>query len=367
MDFSGIRNVFELAATIENPLNLSIGQPDFAVEESLKTVASQAIFADQNAYAPTAGLPEMRQALRKYISARYAYQPDDFIVTSGVSGGLSLAMLALLQDGDEILLPDPGFVSYKQLAILSGSKPVFYDLYPDWRINIEVLEALVTSRTRVLLVNSPGNPTGAVLSRQEMTDLADFAARHNLVLISDEIYDDFLYEKGELPSFGSLYQKTLVLNGFSKSQAMTGWRLGWATGPAELINAMAKIQQFTFVCAPPPFQKAAVKALESGTLRAGGHLAEYAAKRDLLCELLKDNFEFNLPAGAFYLFPRVPWGSGSQFAEQAIRNRVLCIGGGVFSERDTHFRLSFAAPEAVIREGAVILCQLARRGPDSSK
>jgi aspartate aminotransferase/aminotransferase len=363
MDFSGIRKVFDLASKIEDPLNLSIGQPHFDVPDGLKKVAVEALAAGRNKYAPTVGIPELRQALTAHLEARYALEPEGVLVTAGVSGGLSLAMLALLEPGDEVLVPDPYFVSYKQLVLMSGATPVFYDVYPDWRPDAAKIEPLITGNTKVLLVNSPGNPTGAVVAEEDLRALAELAAKHDLTVISDEIYDDFFYDCDPAPSFASLYSRTLVLNGFSKSQAMTGWRVGWAAGPAEIIGAMAKMQQFTFVTVPQPFQLAAAEALRAGGPPAAGHLADYRAKRDLMYELLAPTFSLKRPAGAFYAFPQAPWGTAEEFVTRAIGSRVLAIPGSVFSERDTHFRLSFAAPDEVIREGCAVLCELAERGP----
>ncbi|MHC4916008.1 MAG: pyridoxal phosphate-dependent aminotransferase, partial [Planctomycetota bacterium] len=175
MDFSGIRKVFELAREVESPLNLSIGQPDFDVDEALKGAAVEAIRAGRNKYAPTVGLPELRDALRRQISGRYGFEPEELLVTAGVSGGLSLAMLALVEPGDEVLVPDPYFVSYKQLTHLAGGTPVFYDVYPDWRIDPQRVAALVTPRTKLLLVNSPSNPTGGIIPEADLRALAAVA------------------------------------------------------------------------------------------------------------------------------------------------------------------------------------------------
>ncbi len=364
MDFSGIRKVFDLGTKLENPINLSIGQPDFDVADELKSIAADAIDAGMNKYAPTTGLPPFREALREHIKNRYDHEPEDLLVTSGVSGGLALAMLALLEPGDQVLIPDPYFVSYKQLVHMTGAEPVFYNTYPDWQPDLGKMDRLVTDRTRALVVNSPSNPTGAVLSTAELEALAGFADGHKLTVISDEIYDEFFYEAGAAPSFATLYPQTVVLNGFSKSQAMTGWRVAWASGPEDIIGAMAKIQQFTFVTVPPPFQLAAAHAISSGSPPAAGHLEDYRRRRDLIFDLLRTDFDLQKPAGAFYAFPRAPWGTGEEFVTKAIEHRVLAIPGSVFSERDSHFRLSFAAPEEVIREGAAILCDLAGKKPD---
>lgn len=371
MEASGIRKAFDLGARLENPLNLSIGQPDFDVPEATKKVALAAIKAGRNAYAPSAGLPEMKSALKAHIDRRYGWAPEEVIVTAGVSGGLALAMLATLDPGDEILVPDPYFVSYKQLPAMCGARPVFYDLHPDWKVDAAAVDKLVSPRTKVLLVNSPANPTGAALSEEELRGLAEVARRHDLLVLSDEVYDDFHYDGPAPPTFARLWSKTLVLNGFSKSQAMTGWRVGWAAGPRDLVAEMTKINQFTFVTVPPPFQLAAAAALTPSPLpggegvgvRAAGHLDEYRAKRDLICGKLAGRFEFRRPGGAFYLFPRAPWGTGTEFVAAAIERRVLTIPGNVFSERDTHFRISFAAPDAVLEEAGDILRGLAERGP----
>jgi aspartate/methionine/tyrosine aminotransferase len=391
MEASGIRKAFDLGARLKNPLNLSIGQPDFDVPEETKRVAIEAIKAGRNAYAPSAGLPEARSALQAHIGRRYGWEPEDVIVTAGVSGGLALAMLATLDPGDEILVPDPYFVSYKQLPAVCGARPVFYDVHPDWKVDAGKVEGLVTPRTKVLLVNSPANPTGAALSEEELRGLAEVARRHDLLVLSDEVYDDFYYDGPAPPTFGKLWAKTLVLNGFSKSQAMTGWRVGWAAGPRELVAEMTKINQFTFVTVPPAFQLAAAASLTGRQSAVGGgrkskslppdathrllptahrlptpaagHLDAYRAKRDLICGKLAGRFEFRRPGGAFYLFPKAPWGTGTEFVAAAIEERVLTIPGNVFSERDTHFRISFAAPDAVLEEAGDILARLAERGP----
>jgi len=363
MESSGIRKVFDLAATVKNPLNLSIGQPDFDVPEPWKQVAVEAIRAGRNAYAPTAGIPELRKALAAHLEGRYGWRPEDLVVTAGVSGALALALLATLDPGDEVLVPDPYFVSYKQLPLMCGARPVFYDVYPDWRIDAAAVEKLVTPRTKVLLVNTPANPTGAAVSEAELRALAELARRHDLLVLADEVYDDFLYDGAAPPTFARLWPKTLVTNGFSKSQAMTGWRVGWAAGPRELIAAMTKVQQFTYVTVPPAFQLAAAESLGAGGLPAAGHLDEYRAKRELACAGLAGAFEFTKPGGAFYIFAKAPWGTGTEFATAAVKERVLVIPGCVFSERDTHFRISFAAPDAVLEEACAILCRLAKRGP----
>ena len=358
MDASGIRKVFDLARKIKDPINLSIGQPDFDVPEPLKSAACDAIRSGLNKYTPSAGMPELRKAARDLLCGR-GVGAEDVMVTSGTSGGLTVSFLALLDPGDEVLIPDPYFVSYKQLAHLCGAVAVEYDTYPDFRPRLETLERVATDRARVLVVNSPANPTGVVYAEDEIKALADFARERELVVVSDEVYSLFSYDRPH-GSIGRHYEKTVVLDGFSKSCAMTGWRVGFAAGPGEIINEMIKLQQFTFVCAPAPAQKAALTALSSGIAPRD----DYARKRDMVVELLGGAFEFVRPEGAFYAFIPAPGGKGEEFCKRALEERVLLIPGEVFSSRDTHFRLSFAAGDEKLREGCRILARLACRKED---
>jgi len=352
---SGIRRVFDLAAKIKDPIDLSIGQPDYDVPDDLKRALREAVAAGRNRYAPTVGIAQLREAIAARTCETRGWEPEAVLVTSGVSGALTLAFLALLDPGDEILVPDPYFVSYKQLAHVAGARPVFVDTYPDFRLRPEALERAITPRTRAIMVNSPANPTGALLAREELLAAVKVARRHDLVVVADEIYEDFVYD-GAFATTGGMDDKVLVLSGFSKGHAMTGWRVGFALGPGEIIDAMARLQQFTFVCAPTPAQVAAARAFELDT---APRREEYRAKRDLACELLSERFRFTRPEGAFYLFPEAPGGSGERFCEKAIQSGVLVIPGGVFSERDTHFRISYAASGDTLRRGAEALNRLA--------
>ena len=356
MDASGIRKVFDLAAKLECPLNLSIGQPDFDVPDRAKDAIIHAVQVGKNRYTPSPGIPALRAAIRERCEAQYGFEPEDVMITSGTSGGLTLALLATVDPGDEVLAPDPYFVSYKQLALICGAKPVFYDTYPDFRLRREELEKACTDRVKVLMLNSPSNPTGAVMSEDEVKTACDFARERGLTVISDEIYDPFWYATKPV-SPARFYDNVITLNGWSKSHAMTGWRIGWAAASAEIVNQMTKLQQFTYVCAPAPVQYAALKALDMDMEPV--RLA-YAKKRDLACSILKEGIELTEPEGAFYVFPEAPGGSGLEFVTRAIENNVLVIPGSVFSERDTHFRLSFAAPDEVIEQGCRKLVELAR-------
>jgi len=358
IDASGIRKVFALGASLENPVNFSIGQPDFDVPEALKEEAIKAIRAGQNKYSQTAGDETLKERIAERVSQEYGWENPAVIVVSGVSGGLLLAFMSLVNPGDEVIVPDPYFVMYKHLVGMLGGKCVFVDSYPNFELPVEKIADAITDKTKMIILNSPCNPTGMVYSEQQVKEIAEIAAKKDVLVLTDEIYERFSYD-GECPSIAKYYEKTRVLRGFSKSHAMTGWRLGYVAAPESLkdvIEQMTKIQQYTFVCAPTPFQKAALAALDYDV---SDLVDAYRAKRDLLYDGLKDRFEMVKPGGAFYAFIKAPGTAGAtEFVEKAIKNNVLIIPGNVFSEKDTHFRISYATTDEKIRQGVEILCSL---------
>ena len=356
-DSSGIRKVFDLASQMKDPINLSIGQPDFDVPAELIDVCVDAIRSGKNSYALTQGMPVLREKLQARLDAEYGHADRRVFVSSGTSGGLVLAMLALVNPGDEVIFFDPYFVMYRPLTQLVGGVPVMIDTYPDFRIDLNRVEQAITPRTKMIIVNSPSNPTGVTLTEQELRGLAEIAARHDVVLVSDEIYRSFMYDE-PFRSPAHYNERTVVIDGFSKSHAMTGWRVGFVHGPKEVIDTMVKLQQYTFVCAPQPAQWAAAAGLDVGI---DDQVAAYRNKRNRLMEGLRDDYEFVQPGGAFYLFPRAPWGKGSEFVAEAIRNQLLIIPGNIFSRQDTHFRISYAASDRTIERGIEVLKKLAHR------
>ena len=357
-DSSGIRKIFDLAARLTDPINLSIGQPDFDVPSEVRKAAIDAIENRKNGYALTQGVPPLLEKLKARIDRQYRHADREVFVTCGTSGGLMLAMLALVNPGDEVIVFDPCFVMYDALAGVCGGNPVRIDTYPDFRIPLDRVAAAITPRTKAIIFNSPANPTGVVASREEVRALAELAAERNVALISDEIYREFCYD-APFVSPAEFNPQTIVVDGFSKTYGMPGWRLGFAHGPSAVIREMLKLQQYSFVCAPHPFQLAGAVALD---IDMGPYIAAYRRKRDLVVDGLKGLYELAAPGGAFYCFPRAPWGNATEFVNEAItKHNLLIIPGHVFSQRDSHFRISYAAPDAVIERGLEVLRAMAKK------
>jgi aspartate aminotransferase/aminotransferase len=231
------------------------------------------------------------------------------------------------------------------------------DTYPRFQIDLDRVEAAITPRTKLILFNSPANPTGVVATETEVRGLAEIARRHQIALVSDEIYSRFCYDR-PLLSPATFDDRTIVIDGFSKSHGMTGWRVGYVHGPSEVIDTMVKLQQYSFVCAPQPAQWASVAALDFDVSLL---MAAYRRKRDRIVNGLSDLYEIAFPGGAFYVFPKVPHGTGTEFVARAIDHNLLIIPGHIFSRKDTHFRVSYAAADATIDRGIEILRRLADR------
>ncbi len=357
IEASGIRRAFDLSKKMVDPINLSIGLPDFDVPTPIQEAAIEAIQTGHNAYTLTLGMPDLRVKLRDKIDADLDHSDRDVIVTSGTSGALLLAFCCSVNPGDEVILFDPYFVMYNNLVELAGGTPVLIDTYPDFRIPLERVAAAITPRTKCMLVNSPNNPTGVVASALEMKSLAELCAERGILLVSDEVYRSFCFDE-PFHSPALWNEHVLVVDGFSKSHGMTGWRLGFAHGPGALIQEMAKLQQFSFVCAPAPLQKAVARAFD---LDMTPQVAAYRHKRDQVVAALADVYDLSHPGGAFYAFPRVPesYENASDFVAEAIARNLLVIPGNVFSKRDTHFRISYAVNDRTLHRGLEILRQMA--------
>jgi aspartate/methionine/tyrosine aminotransferase len=359
IDVSGIRKAFDMAKTMTDPINLSIGLPDFDVSEPVKIAAIQAIEAGRNAYTVTQGIPELREKIQASVDGEFRHSDRQVLVTAGTSGALLLAVCCVVDPGDELITFDPCFMMYRHLTTLAGGRTILVETYPDFRIDAARVERAITPRTKCVVVNSPVSPTGVVATVEEMRALAEVCRRRDVLLISDEVYKSYCYDR-PFATPATWNEHVLVVDGFSKSHGMTGWRLGFAHGPSRLIQEMDKLQQFSFVCAPSMAQYGGVAALDEDL---APQFTAYRRKRDMVVDALADHFELARPEGAFYAFPRAPWGSGTEFVAEAIKHNVLTIPGNVFSMRDTHFRISYAVDDATLARGLDVLCKVARAGP----
>jgi aspartate aminotransferase/aminotransferase len=355
-DSSGIRKVFDLAATLADPINLSIGQPDFAMPESARAAAQAAIDAGKNGYTPTQGIPALRERLEERVRVETGQPRRRLCVTSGSSGALVLTLMAILDPGDEVILFEPAFVMYRPLVEFLGGRVVAIDTAPSFRIDVDRVAAAITPRTRAILLNTPANPTGHVAEADVVRDLARLAESRGVTLVSDELYRSYCYDAPfHSPALHS--ERVVVIDGFSKSHAMTGWRVGWVHGPDDIVAACTMLQQYTFVCAPQVGQWAAVAALDAPM---DAPLAECRRKRDALMAGLRDHYAFVPPGGAFYLYPLAPGGSGRAFADRAVAaEKLLVVPGSVFGAADTHFRIAYTVDDRTLDRGIAALRRLA--------
>jgi aspartate/methionine/tyrosine aminotransferase len=349
---SGVRKIFDLAAKVKNPVNLSIGEPDFDIPLEIKEEGIKWIRAGFNKYTPSGGILELREKVLHYLKGK-GIICDDAIITAGATGGILLAFMVTLNPGEEVIIPDPYFVLYEYQVLLLGGKPVFIDTYPDFTLREEALRKAITKKTKVILINSPNNPTGTVYSKEELEMVSRVAQEKNLLVFSDDIYDKFIFEEGLSNNYlGQLYDKTLTIGGFSKTWGMTGWRLGFVAGPKEIIQYMVTMQQYVFSSINSIAQKAGLVALDYNT---DGLIEGYKRKRDLIYEGLRDKYEVVKPKGAYYIFPKAPGGDGDAFVEKALSKNLFIIPGSVFSSRKSHVRISFAASEENVLKGIEIL------------
>ena len=365
IESSEIRRIWELAKNCKNPIDLSIGQPDFEVDQSLRDAAISAIQSGANGYSQTKGVLPLIQTVESHCNKQFDWNfspvgSHSSLITSGTSGALMLAYMAILDPGDEIIIPDPYFLIYPTIATICGAKAIKCSTYPDFRMTANLIEGLITDRTKAVLINSPANPTGVVLSGSEVKQIADLCSQKNILLITDEIYDEFVFADTKHASPASFSDNVLLIRGFGKTYGCTGWRLGYAVGPTELIDEMAKMQQQTFVCAPTPLQYGVVPSfgVDNSLL-----VKEFGTRRDMVMDSLAQVTELKKPSGAFYAFPKVPNHlklTATEFVKKCVADNLLVIQGSVFSSRDTHFRLSFAVSNDILSQGLEKLKHLMR-------
>lgn len=352
---SGIRKMFAIASQIKNPIDLSIGQTHFSTPKKLQSALAKATKAGFNKYTPTIGIHELIEKIIEDYTKKYIKAPEGIIITCGASGGLVLSLLALVNPGEDVIIFDPYFVMYYNLIKLIGANPVTVSTYPDFFINRSSLENAITSKTKLIIVNSPNNPTGRIVSQEEMNIVIEVAKKHNLWLIADEVYSLFDYDK-KFTSFYNKYEKLMLVNAFSKTYAITGWRVGYLIGPKEVIDRISIIQQFSFVCAPSMAQKAIELVFPMSTNQ---FVKKYKRNRDLAYNHLSKFLKTQKPDGSFYIFPQLPPGyTGEEFSRKALEKKVVVVPGGAFSQYDTNIRISFATDTNTLKKGLLIIEKL---------
>ena len=340
---SGIRKFFDLLSSMEGVISLGVGEPDFATPWHIREASIHSLEKGYTMYTSNLGMPELRHELARYLKATYGveYDPEsELLITIGVSEGLDLAMRAILNPGDEVILPDPSYVAYPACILLAGGIPSPVPTNPEDHFQLKARDVAerVTRRTKAILMGYPANPTGAVMGREELTQIAKVAERHNLLVVSDEIYSRLVYgvEHTCFATLPEMRERTILLGGFSKAYAMTGWRIGYAASCAEIIEAMARIHQYTTLCAPIMGQIAAIEALRGGDDQVRQMVEEYDRRRRVMVKGLNEIgltcFEAK---GAFYAFPSVHITglSSDEFAEQLlIEERVAVVPGSAFGQ-----------------------------------
>ncbi|MCX9081431.1 MAG: pyridoxal phosphate-dependent aminotransferase [Candidatus Methanoperedens sp.] len=353
IDISGIRKMFEGAGP--NSVNLGLGQPDFDTPQHIKDAAIEAINKGLTGYTMNSGFPELRSALsRKFESENhFTVSQDEVIVTSGASEALHIALVALVDKGDEVLIPDPGFVSYSALTKISGGKIIGVPLGEKLTMTPEAVNELITAQTRVIIVNSPSNPTGTVQTRKEMKAIAEIADDNDITILSDEVYEHFIYE-GEHVSPAQFTDNVITINAVSKTYAMTGWRIGYAAARKEYVEQMLKVHQYIQACANSIAQKAAQAALEGPQDCVKQMRDSFRKRRDIVMEGLGAmGIKCVKPEGAFYAFPEV---SDDDAPQKMLKNGIIVVPGSAFGENGKgHIRISYATSEENLRRALIVM------------
>jgi len=351
---SGIRRFFDIVSQMHDVISLGVGEPDFDTPWRISEACIYSLERGKTHYTSNYGTPELRQAISEYWNQHEGLEynwEDQILITVGVSEAMDLAMRAILNPGDEVICPEPCYVSYKPCIAFAGGVPVPIPCYMDneFRVTPEHIKAAITPRTKAVLISYPSNPTGATASREMLQQIVDIAKAHDLWIISDEIYDRLTYDGRHtcVPTLPGAYERTILLNGFSKAYAMTGWRIGYACGNAEVIEAMMKIHQYTILCAPIMGQVAAVEAICSGYEASQEMVEEYNRRRHVIVKGLNDaGLKCVMPGGAFYAFPSiVETGlSSDEFSERLLfEEKVAVVPGTAFGEcGEGHIRCSYA-------------------------
>lgn len=359
---SGIRRFFELISNMDGCISLGVGEPDFVTPERYMKAAFDSAMSGETHYTSNYGLAELREATADHLQRLYGvrYDPQrEIMITIGVSEALLLATHALLDPGDEVLCPDPYYVAYQPCTTLAGGTfvPVPTRFENEFRVTAADIEAKITPRTKAILLGYPANPTGAQMTREDLLEIADVATRHDVMVISDEIYDRLSYgvEHTCFASLPGMKERTILLGGFSKAYAMTGWRVGWLCAPSDVLEAMMKIHQYIIMSAPTPSQYAALEAIRNGEEDVRRFIAEFDRRRRLMVKGIREiGLALNEPHGAFYVFPsiRSTGMEDFEFAERLLdEEKVAVIPGSAFGECGRgHVRMCYASPYNLLEE-----------------
>lgn len=360
--FSGIRKFFDLASTMKDVISLGVGEPDYSAPDKVIDACIDSLKRKETSYTSNWGLLELRQEIAKLFKNRYHvdYDPvDEVMVTVGVSEAIGLVMTTLLNPGDEVLIPDPAYLAYPACVSIARGRPVLVPTRAEdeFKLTVEELEKKVTPRTKAILIGYPNNPTGTVMDRESLVQIADFAQKHDLVVISDEIYCDLTYE-GTHTCFASLpgmKERTLTMNGFSKSYAMTGLRIGYICGPREVMEEIYKVHQYEILCASVTSQYGAIAALKYCDDDVKAMYDEYTARREMVYEGLKKiGLSVFKPKGAFYIFPDISMTGmdDEEFADRLLKEeKVGVVPGTCFGPQGkNHIRISYAASRENLAE-----------------
>jgi aspartate/methionine/tyrosine aminotransferase len=353
-DSSDFRRAFQKQALLEDPIDLSVGVPEEKTADYIKEAGIRAIQENKTTYTPANGLLELREKIAAKLKSENNIQAtaSDVTIVPGLTTGQLLTYLAILDPEDEIIVFDPYYPPYMHLVNITGAYVVPITTLPTFQPDIPTIEASITDRTKAIVINSPNNPTGAVYSEETLRKIAAIADKHNLLIISDEIYEHFIYE-GEHFSIGSIYPNTITMNGFSKEFAMTGWRLGYIHGPQEIIDAINELQQYIVFSSSSIAQYAAIAALEHRPQLVNN----YRKKRDFLISALEEmGLEVHGAEGSFYIFVKAPYDlTDIEFADRATDHGLIIVPGRAFSSMHGYVRLSYGTDMETIRRGVKAL------------
>lgn len=351
---SGIRKFFDIVSEMKDAISLGVGEPDFETPWHIRDEGIYSLEKGRTFYTSNAGLKELKIEICNYLKRRYNlsyHYENEVLVTVGGSEAIDIAMRAMVNPGDEVLIPQPSYVSYEPCALLTGAKPVIINLKHEnqFRLTAQELEEAITEKTKILVLPFPNNPTGAIMERKDLEEIAEVIKKHDIFVISDEIYSELCYtdQHVSIANIEGMQERTILINGFSKSYAMTGWRLGYACGPKEIIGQMTKIHQFCIMCAPTTSQYAAVEALKNGDEDVQNMREAYNQRRRYLVHAFKEmGLECFEPFGAFYMFPCIKeFGMTSdEFATRFLmEEKVAVVPGTAFGDCGEGFiRISYA-------------------------